>query len=206
MDIRILGVNMEVGDALTAYVKEHIENHVNKYFDTAIKAEVHFSKHNNTFHVTLVINEGVKRGIVIKSDGSAEDAYGCFNEAMQKAARQLRRYKGKIKNYRRDRGGIKDVEISEKGYNALKYIISAIPNPALQEMEEEEIASIRQEEKLPIITEKSTEIETLSVEEAIMKMDLADLPALVFVNSVNKQINVVYHRKDGNISWINPNL
>lgn len=37
-----------------------------------------------------------------------------------------------------------------------------------------------------------------------MKMDLSNLPALVFLNSENKRINVVYHRKDGNISWVDP--
>ena len=35
-----------------------------------------------------------------------------------------------------------------------------------------------------------------------MKMNLADLPALAFVNKETKHINVVYHRKDGNISLI----
>ena len=35
-----------------------------------------------------------------------------------------------------------------------------------------------------------------------MAMDLANLPALVFINEETGNINVVYHRKDGNISWI----
>ncbi len=206
MDIRVLGTHIDVSGALTKYVEEHLERHVNKYFDTAIIADAHFSKQGNKFYVNIIINEGVKGGITIKSDGSAEDAYGCFNEAMEKAARQLRRYKGKIKNYRREKGGLKSVEVSDKGYDALKYIISAIPYPALEEIEEEEIAAMRQEEKLNIISEKNTEIEELTVDQAIMKMDLANLPALVFINVINKRLNVVYHRKDGNISWIDPEV
>lgn len=206
MDIRVLGTHVNVSGALTKYVEEHIERHVNKYFDTAIIADAHFSKQGNKFHVNLIINEGVKGGIVIKSDGLAEDAYDCFNEAIQRAAKQLRRYKSKIKNYRRQKGGLKSVEVSDKGYDALKYIISAIPYPALEEVEEEEIALMKQEEKLNIIAEKSTEIEELTVDQAIMKMDLANLPALVFINVANKRLNVVYHRRDGNISWIDPEL
>jgi len=206
MDIRVLGTHIDVSGALTKYVEEHLERHINKYFDTAIIADAHFSKQGNKFYVNIIINEGVKNGITIKSDGSAEDAYGCFNEAMERAARQLRRYKGKIKNYRREQGGLKGVEVSDKGYDAFKYIISAIPYPALEEIEEEEIASIKQQEKLNIISEKNTEIEELSVDQAIMKMDLQNLPALVFINVANNRINVVYHRKDGNISWIDPEL
>ena len=56
------------------------------------------------------------------------------------------------------------------------------------------------------ISEKNTEIEELAVDQAIMKMDLANLPALVFINSANQRLNVVYHRKDGNISWIDPEI
>ncbi len=37
-----------------------------------------------------------------------------------------------------------------------------------------------------------------------MKMDLADLPALMFVNAGNGRFNVVYRRADGNISWVDP--
>ncbi|MFT7087694.1 MAG: ribosomal subunit interface protein [Rickettsiales bacterium] len=195
---------MEVGDALTSYANEHLERNVTKYFDTAINADVHFSKQKDTFYVNIVINEGMKKGIVIKSEGSAADPYGCFNEAMEKAAKQLRRYKRKIKNYRKERGGIKNIEVTEKGYDALKYIISAFPYPALEEIEIEESAEVHQEEKINIITEKTTDIEELTVDEAIMRMDLANLPALVFINIANGRLNVVYQRKDGNISWIDP--
>ena len=112
MDIKITGIHIQVGDALSLYVKEHLERNVHKYFDTAISADVHFSKQGNQFLVNIVINEGVKNGIVIKSNGSAVEAYDCFNDAMDKAITQLRKYKDKIKNYRRENGGIKNVEIS----------------------------------------------------------------------------------------------
>ena len=35
-----------------------------------------------------------------------------------------------------------------------------------------------------------------------MKMDLENLPALMFENIKTNRINVVYYRKDGNISWV----
>lgn len=98
---------MEVGEALTSHVRDHIENQVKKYFDTAISADVHFSKHNSHFHVNLLVNEGVKKGIVIQSSGEADDAYGAFNEAMERGSSQLRKYKEKMKEARKE-GGIKD--------------------------------------------------------------------------------------------------
>jgi ribosomal subunit interface protein len=195
---------MDTGAALTKHIEEHLNRHVKKYFENAVNADVHCTKQGASFKVVLIINEGVKGGIKIKSDASAGDIYGCFNEAMEKAAKQLSRYKGRIKNYRREMKGLKSVDISEKIFDAPKYVISAIPYPALEEMEAEE--SKESSEKLNIVAEKTTEIEELTVNQAIMKMDLAGLPALVFINQNNKRINVVYVRKDGNVSWIDPKI
>ena len=37
-----------------------------------------------------------------------------------------------------------------------------------------------------------------------MRMDLSDLPALMFINRAHGRLNVVYRRVDGNISWVDP--
>ena len=55
-----------------------------------------------------------------------------------------------------------------------------------------------------MIAETTTEIETLSVSEAVMRFDLADRAALVFLNAGNGRVNVVYRRRDGNIGWVDP--
>ena len=55
-----------------------------------------------------------------------------------------------------------------------------------------------------VVAETSAEISTLSVGEAVMRMDLADQPVLMFRNSATTELNVVYRRPDGNIGWIDP--
>lgn len=205
MQVRVVGANMDVGKSLTQYVEENLAKSVKKYFDKAVNAEVHFVKNGHLFKVTLTVNEGVKGGIVVKSDGEAGDVYGSFNEAAERAEKQLRRYKRKIKNYRRYGGGIKSVEPNYKALDATKYIIPPQEYNVFEEMENEE-GEQPLDESLNVITEKNTEVEELTVNEAIMKMDLSNLPALVFINSQNKRLNVVYHRKDGNISWIDPRV
>ena len=195
---------MDVGQSLTSYVEEHLAKAVTKYFDKAVSAEVHFSKDGGMFKAVITVNEGVKGGIVVKSNAEAGDVYGCFNEACEKSVKQLRRYKEKIKNYRRDGGGLKSVEPNYKALDAMKYVLPPLAFNVFEEMESEETDALSQ--SLTVINEKNTNIEELTVDEAIMKMDLADLPALVFINKQNKRLNVVYHRKDGNISWIDPQL
>jgi ribosomal subunit interface protein len=201
MQIRVLGANIEVGQSLTQYVEENLAKAVKKYFEKAVNAEVHFSKNGQMFKVLITVNEGVKGGIVVKGNAEGGDVYGCFNEAAEKCAKQLARYKKRIKNYRREGGGLKSVEPDYDVIDAMKYIVPPTTYNIFEEIENEEA-----EDSLKVVGEKNTDIESLTVEEAIMKMDLQDLPALVFINKKNRRMNVVYHRKDGNISWIDPRI
>lgn len=203
MEIRVLGSNMEVGDSLASYTTEHIEKVVKKYFENAVRSEVHFKKDGHLFKVLLMVNEGVKKGVVVKSDGDAGDAYGALNEAIKKAENQLRRYHDRLKNYRHN-SGIKSMEPDYKSLNATKYVLPPLPYDVFNEMELESKNSEKEKNNHKVISEKNTEIETLELDEAIMKMDLANLPALVFINKNNGRMNVIYHRKDGFISLIDP--
>jgi hypothetical protein len=39
---------------------------------------------------------------------------------------------------------------------------------------------------------------------AVMELDLADAPMVMFRNAAHGGLSVVYRRKDGNIGWIDP--
>ena len=82
---------------------------------------------------------------------------------------------------------------------AQQYVIAA---EAEQEQDED---SAEPEGLSPtIVAETSTEIAELTVGEAVMRMDLADAPVMMFRHSATRRLNVVYRRKDGNIGWIDP--
>ena len=56
-----------------------------------------------------------------------------------------------------------------------------------------------------IIAEMETKVPSLTVGEAVMQMELAGAPVLVFRNEKqDASINIVYRREDGNIGWIDP--
>jgi hypothetical protein len=57
-----------------------------------------------------------------------------------------------------------------------------------------------------VVAEMSTELPNLTVGEAVMRMDLADAPVLLFRNRSHGELNLVYRRADGNIGWIDPEL
>ena len=135
-------------------------------------------------------NLGTHSGIVVRSRGEAGDAHSAFDAALEKISKQLRRYKRKLTNHHKVVGEIAPAIPHAKGK---KYTLK----PETGEQEDNKHASL-------IIAEQPTDIDTMTVSEAVMKMDLQDLPALMFFNSAHGRLNVVYRRIDGNIAWVDP--
>ncbi|RST64548.1 ribosome hibernation-promoting factor, HPF/YfiA family [Candidatus Aquarickettsia rohweri] len=186
MEITVYGKHIKVGASLEKHVKDHLIDTVKKYFKDALNAHVKIEKQGQLFQTEIIVNEGTGNGILIKSNGHEYDSYRSFNVANEKIEKQLRRYKNRIKNHKVTKESEFDL------ISGTKYVISPL--------EEEDIENI---EKSPtIIAEKVSGIENLSVKDAVMKMDLLNLPALLFINDASKKLNLVYYRKDGNISWI----
>ena len=57
---------------------------------------------------------------------------------------------------------------------------------------------------LSSLPKSTTVVHEMTVSDAVMQMDLADQPFIVFRNAKSGQINVVYRRDDGNIGWVDP--
>jgi len=55
-----------------------------------------------------------------------------------------------------------------------------------------------------VVAESRTPVREMTVGAAVMQLDLAEQPALVFKNAAHGRINVVYRRRDGHIGWIDP--
>jgi ribosomal subunit interface protein len=185
MDLTIKGKGLDIGEALRSHVEGEVNASVGKYFSRAHDATVSMSREAHRFRADITVHP--LRGVVVQSHFAADDAYVAFDTALERVTKQLRRYKRRLTDHHKHRG-------AEETQPAQQYILAA-------EAEEEELPA---EGQPAIIAEIPTEIATLSVGEAVMRMDLADLPALMFRNSAHGGFNVVYRRPDGNIGWIDP--
>lgn len=187
----VSGKHIDLGSALINYVKNRIDSGVKKYLLNITQSRVVFSKNSFLFHAEIIIHDSIVG--LVKSDSESDDVYSAFDSAIIKIEKQLRKYKGKINIHSQ---GIKAV-VAQKPNTAIKYILD---NRSQTDSAEENF----QDHEPITIAEKQTDIEHLTVSEAIMKMDLAHLPALLFINKLSQRINLVYHRHDGNISWVDP--
>jgi len=185
MQLTVQGKQMDLGDALRAHVSDKLEDINTKYFNRAIDATVTFSPEGHAFTKTH-ISIRVGKDIMVISDATENDPYVAFDSAAEKVAKQLRRYKRKL----RDHHQRLDEAPEDHFIEARDYTLS-------QEQNNEESDHL-------VIAEMSTNIQTMSPSDAAMRLELSGLPALMFRNASHNGLNMVYMRSDGNIGWVDP--
>ncbi len=193
MNLTISGKHVEVGDALKVHIEKELSNVISKYFDNAVEARVVISKETFEFQTHLSVHIG--RGLFLHSSGEDQDPYRSVDIAVDKLSKRLRRQKNRLRYHHAPKVSEEFVK-----FLAQQYVISSEEGP-------EEGAREDDTGKEPaVIAEIATEIATLSVSEAILKLDFEELPAMLFVNRAHGGINMVYRRVDGNIGWVDPNI
>jgi ribosomal subunit interface protein len=202
MQLTVSGKQVELSDALRVHVNKHLDVITHKYFDQALEAQVTFSKARSFF--TCDINLHAGRGITVRGEGEAADAHSAFDDAAEHIATRLRRYRRRVSAHQRDAGN------RAKPQNGRQYVL----RPETEtEIEAEAAAtqasgvhSLSNGEALyaTVVAEDSAVIEVLTVRDAVMRMDLAFQPVLMFRNAKTNLLNVVYRRADGNVGWIDP--
>jgi ribosomal subunit interface protein len=180
MHLTVKGKQLDVGQALRTYVEEQLGAVTKKYFSDTVDATVFLSQDAHLYKANISVHVG--RGIMLESTAEASEIYPAFDLAAGKIAKRLLKYKSRL----RDHHANENVEEL-----ANQYVLNA----------EAETAD---EGEPAIIAEMPTHIGVMTVAEAVMYMDLADLPALMFRNSAHNGLNMVYRRADGNVGWVDP--
>ena len=187
MRYQISGKQIDIGAALQAHVEAELGSVVDKYAERPTDALVVFSKSGHEFVCEAVVH--LSTGLTAQAKAHENEIYAAFDACAEKMEKQLRRYKRRLKDHHKDRA--EPVELS----GASSYILAAESQTG--EEEPDTLQPI-------IVAEMETNIPSLSVGEAVMQMELAGAPVLVFRNEHKDGLNVVYRRDDGNIGWIDP--
>jgi ribosomal subunit interface protein len=194
MQLTVTGKQVDVGDALRRHVEATLETILGKYFRTAIEAHAVFAREAHLIRADVSLHIG--RGMVVNSAAAAADHYVAFDTAAERLAKQLRRYKRRLRDYH----GKARAAAGEGPEMARSFVLAPI-----DEDDEDEADSAAVVGSAPVvIAEMSTELPHLTVGEAVMRMDLADAPVLLFRSRSHGELNLVYRRGDGNIGWIDP--
>lgn len=196
MQFTVTGKQMDVGDSLRRHIEQNVDRSVGKYFGSGIEAHAVLQREAHLFCCDLSVHIG--RGILMQAKEKDADPYLAADRAAERIAKRMRRYKRRLRDHHQN-GADRKVQ------NAMQanYAILAAEPETPDDIAEPD--GIDPEGGQPVVVaEMTTEIPTLTVGEAVMRLDLADRPALMFRNSGHGGLNVVYRRDDGNIGWIDP--
>ena len=191
MQVQIAGKKLEVGVALQERIAFGLESRISKYFNRTGEAFVTVAKPGWAFYVDCSIH--LPSGVTLQAHGEGEDGYQAFEMALDKIETRVRRYKNRLRNHRAKDGAV-----------AVEMAAERIILPRDESGEADEAGANGHGEAPAIVAESDTKIQTMTVSMAVMQLELADLPAMMFRSAAHGRLNMVYRRPDGNVGWVDP--
>ncbi|MGH7039954.1 MAG: ribosome hibernation-promoting factor, HPF/YfiA family [Stellaceae bacterium] len=185
MQLTVTGKQLDLSEGFRRHVETSLGAILDKYFKTAIEAHVVLSREAHLNRAELSLHIG--HGITANAHAAAGDFITAFDAAAERIAKRLRRSKRRL----RDHHAKNQAETA-----ALDASAAPIPEGENEEREAGDAPAV--------IAETGAELPSLTVGEAAMQMDRAELAVLLFRNRAHGELNLVYRRPDGNIGWIDP--
>ena len=150
-------------------LKETIEKKfekLDKYFSNEITGNVMTIKEKGNYKVESTINAN---GTIFRAEVRSGDPYDCVDRCIEKLSSQMSRFKTKLQK-------------KHKGQKAVDFA----DNPAFEETEEE----------IHVVKRKIFGLSPMTVDEAIVQMELLEHNFFVFLNIETDAVNVLYRRSD----------
>jgi len=195
MQIDVSFRHMEPSDTLKDYADEKLRRVIRKHIRDDFDAQITLSIEKFRHIAKILLSY---KGISIKCEEQSEDMYQSIDLALDKLERQIRRYKDKLRTHKPDRvDASRTLSLSVVAVDEAE---SAIISDEAAEEAVEEILSSQTTTK--ILKHETLTIATMSVDDAIMKLQLELLPVIVFVNEETKSTNVLYKQENGTFGII----
>ena len=181
MEIAVTGRHLTVTPAIEDYVRKKIDSiHLDfpRILDVHCIVEVDKFRHR----AELVLHCG--NHIHIEATDVEEDLYAAIDKVVDKAERQLRKYKTRIQNHR-PRGA------------------------KLQQFNEQVLTHDLHEEhgQTHHVRTEHYPCKPMFVDEAVLQLEVSDhRQFLVFLNADTEKVNVLYRRRNGDFGLIEPAL
>ncbi len=176
MQVNITFRHLEPTEALKAHVKDRIE-HMRRYLDRPSEAHAVLYLDNLDHHADITMKAGP---FFLRGRAKSEDMYASIDLATEKIERQLKKHKEKLKNHK----------------------VSATANGGAAVDVRHDVFTFEQAPSARIVMSTTFQAKPMSLDEAILQMDLLDTEFYVFQNASDRAINVVYRRDDGNYGLI----
>ncbi len=160
---------------VTPTLKDYVESRLHKFEKYSFKiAEVQVILNVEKYRHHAEMTVSLD-GTVLQAEDETEEMYSTIDRVVDKLEKQVKKYKEKITDHRIKKGAKQKVD---------EAFVNTSPLPV-------------------IAKEKIFRLKPVSRKEAITQMELLQKDFFVYIDEENKNINVLYRRKTGNIGLIN---
>ena len=167
MKIKHYGRFMEVSDSLREYTEKKLAK-LDWFFDPDAEGQVKYTQEKGSKNIVEITIS--HKGLLFRSEEATSDMYASVDKAVDKLSRQSRRHRTKLD---------KRVHVS-------------MPEPA----PEAEVDEAPEEER-KVVRVKRFSMKPMSVEDAMMQMELLGHNFYLFDNAETGHVCVLYVRQDG---------
>lgn len=166
MKVIITSKNFNASDHLKETIEKKFDK-LGKYFSSEIIANIMLTSAKGKDKVEATINA---KGTIFRAEESTNDVYNSVDRVVDKLSSQMSRFKTKLQR-------------KHKGQK--EFIFAEMPD-AIENFDEEDAK---------IVKRKTFQLMPMSVDEAIMQMELVEHDFFLFLNDETNNVNVVYRRK-----------
>ncbi len=181
MNISVTGRHIAITPAIEEYARKRVEN---VHIDFPRILDAHFILEVDKFRQRAELVAHCGNHIHIEASDVHEDLYAAIDGVVDKAERQIRKYKTRIQDHRPRRATIRHFD---------EHIFT-------HDLHEEH-------GKTNHIRTEQYPCKPMFVDEAVLQLEVSDKrDFLVFLNAETEKVNVLYRRRQGDFGLIQPTL
>ncbi len=177
MKFTFTGKKVNLSPKVQSYAEKKVGK-LERYFKTEPEASLVFSVEKDRNKVELTIRSG---SIVLRVAESTSDLFASIDAAVTSMERQLRKHKSRLEKRLRQDAFERAVPADE--------VSTLVPD-------------VVEESEFEVVRTKRFPIKPMTVDEAILQMDLLDHTFFAFKNEDGGAFSVVYKRNDGGYGLI----
>lgn len=180
--VRITGRHVQATEAIKRYAESKIDN-LHLDYPRIIEAHVILDVEKYRQIVEIILH--CSNHITIEASAETTDLYASIDQAADKIAQQMRKYKTRILRTHRPR---------RQGVQHFEEQVLSVPQDFEHKAESEPI--IIQTERYPV--------KPMFIDEAVLQMEMSKQQFVVFLNAKTEKISILHRRRDGSYGLMEP--
>ena len=193
--VSVIGKNIEITKPIQEYIEEKItkiEKITNHIIEVGVRLDV--QKLNHSVDVMLKFSH-----FKVNVGAITENMYSAIDKAFERLYSKIRKWKSRIQDHHARGVSVTEMEVNvlEQTRDEIEQINEDIADANNQKLQEEySLPTVLKKKKIPL--------KHLTLEEAVMKMELSDDHFMVFRSEEEQNLRVIYRRRNGSYGIISP--